>query len=75
MPRRYNSTVSSVAFVAARQCDPKNMGENITIFFKKGNLLIHLATVLKVLQCFFSCSKFFVFFSKKKKEKEKEPFD
>lgn len=23
------------------QCDPKNMGENINIFFKKGNLLIH----------------------------------
>lgn len=23
------------------QCDPENMGENITIFFKKGNLLIH----------------------------------
>lgn len=23
------------------QCDPKNMGKNITIFFKKGNLLTH----------------------------------
>lgn len=37
----------------------------ISIFFKKGNLLIHEATVLKVSSVLFSCSKFF-FFSQKK---------
>lgn len=31
----------------------------ISIFFKKGNLLIHEATVLKVSSVLFSCSKFF----------------
>lgn len=36
----------------------------ISIFFKKGNLLIHEATVLKVSSVLFSCSKFF-FFPKK----------
>lgn len=37
----------------------------ISIFFKKGNLLIHEATVLKVSSVLFSCSKFF--FSPKKR--------
>lgn len=40
----------------------------ISIFFKKGNLLIHEATVLKVSSVLFSCSKFlfFFFFPKKR---------